>query len=65
MDYEKVRQKLIEITDQGLSSKAIAKNTGIGENELSRFRNGKFCMKKSDAEILLNYLNKVVIPQHF
>lgn len=64
-DYDKVREKLNEVIEMGLSQKSIAKNTGIGENELSRFRRSKFCLKWSDAEILYNYLNKVVIPQHF
>lgn len=64
-DYDKVREKLDEVIEMGLSQKSIARNTGIGENELSRFRRKRFYLKWSDAEILYNYLNKVVIPQHF
>lgn len=58
-----VRNKLIEITGQGLMLKAIALNVGIDVNDLSRFKGGMDCLKKSDVEILSEYLNAVVIPQ--
>lgn len=64
-DYDALRDKLNEIIESGLSAKAIAKNIGFSENDLSRFRNYRFCFKRTDAEILSNYLNKIVIPKHF
>lgn len=64
-DYDALRDKLNDIVESGLSAKAIAKNIGFSENDLSRFRNHKLCLRRTDAEILLNYLDKVVIPKHF
>lgn len=58
-----VRDKLIEIINQGLMLKAIALNVGIDVNDLSRFKGGMDCLKKSDVEILSEYLNAIVIPQ--
>lgn len=58
-----VRNKLIEITNQGLMLKAIALNVGIDVNDLSRFKGGMKCLKQSDVEKLSGYLNAVVIPQ--
>lgn len=58
-----VRDKLVEITSQGLILKAIALNVGIDVNDLSRFKGGMDCLKESDLEILSEYLNAVVIPQ--
>gem|GEM_PF-2231465 len=58
-----VRKKLIEITDKGLMLKAIAINVAIDVNDLSRFKGGMECLKKSDVETLGEYLNEVVIPQ--
>lgn len=58
-----VRNKLIEITNQGLMLKAIALNVGIDVNDLSRFKGGMDCLKQSDVEILSEYLNEVHIPQ--
>lgn len=60
---DSVRNKLIEITNQGLMLKAIALNVSIDVNDLSRFKNGMECLKESDVEILSEYLNAVVIPQ--
>lgn len=60
---DSVRNKLIEITNQGLMLKAIALNVGIDVNDLSRFKNGMDCLKESDVEKLSEYLNAVVIPQ--
>lgn len=60
---DSVRNKLIEITNQGLMLKAIALNVGIDVNDLSRFKGGMECLKKSDIEALSEYLNAVVIPQ--
>lgn len=60
---DSVRNKLIEITNQGLMLKAIALNVGIDVNDLSRFKNGMECLKESDVEKLSEYLNAVVIPQ--
>lgn len=64
-DYDALRDKLNDIVESGLSAKAIAKNIGFSENDLSRFRNHKLCLRRADAEILSNYLDKVVIPKHF
>lgn len=58
-----VRNKLIEIINQGLMLKAIALNVGIDVNDLSRFKGGMECLKQSDVEILSEYLNEVHIPQ--
>ena len=58
-----VRNKLIEITNQGLILKAIALNVGVDVNDLSRFKGGKDCLKESDVKKLSEYLNAVVIPQ--
>lgn len=60
---DSVRNKLIEITNQGLMLKAIALNVGIDANVLSRFKCGMDCLKESDVEILSEYLNEVHIPQ--
>lgn len=60
---DSVRKKLIEITNQGLMLKAIALNSGIDVNDLSRFKGGMECLKQSDVRILSEYLNAVVIPQ--
>lgn len=58
-----VRNKLIEITNQGLMLKSIALNVGADVNDLSRFKGGMDCLKQSDVEILSEYLNEVHIPQ--
>lgn len=58
-----VRDKLIEVTNQGLMLKAIALNIGVDVNDLSRFKGGMDCLKKADVKILSGYLNAVVIPQ--
>lgn len=58
-----VRNKLIEITNQGLMLKAIALNVGIDVNALSRFKGGMDCLRQSDVEILSEYLDEVKIPQ--
>lgn len=60
---DSVRNKLVEITNQGLMLKAIALNVGIDVNDLSRFKGGMECLKQSDIEVLSEYLNVVVIPQ--
>ena len=60
---DSVRNKLIEITDKGLMLKAIALNSGIDVNDLSRFKCGMDNLKRSDVEILSEYLNEVYIPQ--
>lgn len=60
---DSVRNKLVEITNQGLMLKAIALNVGIDVNDLSRFKGGMECLKQSDIEVLSEYLNAVVIPQ--
>lgn len=61
--YDSVRNKLIEINNQGLMLKAIALNVGVDVNDLSRFKGGMNCLKGSDIEKLFEYLNAVVIPQ--
>ena len=58
-----VRNKLIEITNQGLMLKSIALNIGVDVNDLSRFKGGMECLKQSEVEILSEYLNEVHIPQ--
>lgn len=65
MDYnnDSVRNRLIEITNQGLMLKAVALNVGIDVNDLSRFKGGRECLKKTDVEILSEYLDEVHIPQ--
>lgn len=60
---DSVRKKLIDITNQGLMLKAIALNSGIDVNDLSRFKGGMECLKQSDIRILSEYLHEVVIPQ--
>lgn len=60
---DSVRNKLIEITNQGLMLKAIALNVGVDVNDLSRFKGGMECLKKSEVEVLSEYLNEVHIPQ--
>lgn len=60
---DSVRDKLIEIANQGLMLKAIALNIGIDVNDLSRFKGGMECLKQSDVEILSEYLNEVHISQ--
>ncbi len=60
---DSVRNKLIEITNQGLMLKSIALNISVDVNDLSRFKGGMECLKQSDVEILSEYLNAVVIPQ--
>lgn len=60
---DSVRDKLIEITNQGLMLKFIALNIGIDVNDLSRFKGGMECLKQSDVEILSEYLYEVHIPQ--
>lgn len=62
-DNESVRNKLIDIMGRGLLLKAIAVNAGISESDLSRFKGGMNCLKKSDIEKLSEYLNAVMIPQ--
>lgn len=58
-----VRNKLIEITNQGLMLKAIALNVGLDVNDLSRFKGGMECLRESDVEVLSEYLNGVHIPK--
>lgn len=58
-----VRNKLIEITNQGLMLKSIALNVGLDVNDLSRFKGGMECLRESDVEVLSEYLNEVHIPQ--
>ena len=60
---DSIRNKLIEIINQGLMLKAIAVNVGIDVNDLSRFKGGMECLKQSDIEILSEYLDEVHIPQ--
>lgn len=46
-DYDALRDKLNDIVESGLSAKAIAKNIGFSENDLSRFRNHKLCLRRT------------------
>ena len=63
LNNDSVRNKLIEITNQGLMLKTIALNVGIDVNDLSRFKGGMDCLKQSDVEILSEYLKEIHIPQ--
>lgn len=63
LNNDSVRDKLIEITNQGLMLKAIALNIGVDVNDLSKFKGGMDCLKQSDVEILSEYLNEIHIPQ--
>lgn len=63
MNQDSLREKLNSIVASGLTAKAIAKNTGISTDNLSRFKNGHICLVADDADRLEEYLNKVVIPQ--
>ncbi len=56
LNNDSVRDKLIEITNQGLMLWSIALNVGIDVNDLSRFKGGMECLKQSDVEILSEYL---------
>ena len=40
LNNDSVRDKLIEITNQGLMLKAIALNIGVDVNDLSKFKGG-------------------------
>ena len=62
MNQDELRQKLNIIVERGLSAKSIAINAGIGEITMSRFRNGTHNLKNSEAKILSDYLDQVVIP---
>ena len=62
MNQEKLRENLNTIIASGLTAKAIAKNTGISTDNLSRFKNGHICLVAEDAKRLEEYLNMVVIP---
>ena len=61
--FDSIRNKLIEINNQGLMLKAIALNVGVDVNDLSRFKNGMDCLKESEVDKLAEYLNAVIIPQ--
>ena len=63
MNQEELREKLNIIIGNGLVAKAIAEKTGIGTDYLSRFKNGRICLCKDDADRLEKYLDKVVIPE--
>ena len=63
LNNDSVRSKLIEITNQGLMLKMIALNIGVDVNDLSRFKGGMECLKKSEVKVLSEYLNEVVIPK--
>lgn len=63
MNQDELRQKLNIIVERGLSAKSIAINSGIGEISMSRFRKGTHNLKNSEAQILSDYLDQVVIPK--
>lgn len=52
---DSVRNKLIEITNQGLMLKAIALNIGIDVNDLSRFKGEKECEEEQPHK---NYMKQ-------
>ena len=54
LNNDSVRDKLIEITNQGLMLKAIALNIGVDVNDLSKFKGGMDCLKQSDVETNLD-----------
>lgn len=63
MNQESLREKLNVTIASGLVAKAIARKTGITMDILSRFKNGHICLCKIDANVLEEYLDKVVIPE--
>lgn len=63
MNQESLRERLNNVIASGLVAKAIAKQTNITTDVLSRFKNGHVCLCPSDADRLKAYLDKVVIPQ--
>ena len=63
MNQESLRKKLNVTIASGLVAKAIASKTGITTDILSRFKNGHICLCDTDADVLEEYLDKVVIPE--
>lgn len=63
MNQESLREQLNDVIASGLVAKAIAKQTNITADVLSRFKNGHVCLCPDDAQRLEAYLDKVVIPQ--
>ena len=62
MNQNELREKLMVIIANGLTSKAIASKTGIATDILSRFKNGHVCLCDNDSTKLSVFLDKVVIP---
>lgn len=62
MDQNILRNKLNVVLEAGLSAKAVARYVGIGNGDISRFRNGNYKLKEREARVLADYLDKVVIP---
>ena len=62
MDQNLLREKLNAVLDAGLSAKAVARYVGIGNVDISRFRNGNYKLKAKEEVVLSDYLDKVVIP---
>ena len=63
MNQESLRVRLNDVIASGLVAKAIAKQTDITTDVLSRFKNGHVCLCSNDADRLQAYLDKVVIPR--
>jgi hypothetical protein len=62
MNQTDLRNKLINVIENGLVAKIIAQKTNIPQDVLSRFKNGKVCLCVSDAVRLERYLLLVQIP---
>ena len=63
MNQEELRDMLVAVTKVGLSATAISKVTGIGQVDLSRFKNGQINLINTDAQKLKHYLEQVQIPR--
>lgn len=62
MNQETLREKLNQVINSGLIARAISDKTSIATDVLSRFKNGRVCLREEDAAALESYLDKVVIP---
>ena len=62
MNQTDLRNKLINVIENGLVAKIIAQKTNIPQDVLSRFKNSKVCLCQADADKLEKYLSLVQIP---
>lgn len=61
INQDEIREKLISTVKSGLPLTVIARNSGISEYELGRFKRGMYT-RNVIARKILEYLNSVVIP---